>query len=84
MRVHKGEGSTQGLFLVDEIQRLEETMKCNHKGDVLGDNFSSTAVTQKAELSSRNQLELGRVQTGDLPTGSDRDEIQMEHTVQVC
>lgn len=49
--MHKGEGSTPGMFLVDEIQRLEKTMQCNNKGDVLGDtSFSSTAVTQRAEL----------------------------------
>lgn len=36
-----GDGSTPGMLPADEIQRLEKTMKtmkCENKGDVLGDN----------------------------------------------
>lgn len=41
MCVHEEEGSAEGTFPVDAIQRLEKTMKtmkCKNKGDVPVDN----------------------------------------------
>ena len=42
MCVRKGEGSTEGMFPVDAIQRLEMTMKttkCRNEGNVPADDY---------------------------------------------
>lgn len=86
MGARKGQGSAEGTFPVDAIQRLEKTrkmMKCKNEEDVPVDNYLPRLqwLGEQSGALETHWKELRRVQTGDLHIRSERDEVWMRQTM---
>lgn len=82
----RGREAHQGYSQWMRSKDIEDNEMQQQRGCGLGTTLflHCSDPESRAELQKAAGKELRRVQMGDLLTGSDRDEVQMGQTIQVC